>query len=169
MKRPRTGSTPQQLAYATRMFNGGAQSKKEAALLAGYSMKVAENAKAKIESTEGYHNAMIGLATRSNNLMLAALHEFEARGLKDFTNNELIKALNAIGGAWERIEKQRNPDRSKLPPSSNRLQGLFTRKTVTTETVAIDAPAKETASASEPKPIDAEFREAGKEEVDLDF
>lgn len=149
------------------MLNGEADSKKEAALLAGFSMSVAENAKAKIETTEGYHNAMIELAGKSNNLMLAALHEFEARGLKGFSNSELIKALNAIGSAWERVEKQRNPDRGKLPPGSNRLQGIFQRKTTVTETVAVGAPhADDAATPPGPEPTDAEFTET---EQDLDF
>lgn len=154
MKRPRSGSTPRQVAYATRVLNGEGRSKKEAAILSGYSTSVAENVKEKIESTEGYHNAMIQLATRSNNLMLAALHEFEARGLKDFTNAELIKALNAIGSAWERIEKQRNPNPNKLP-EGNRLQGIFKRKTTVVETAEIPVPLE----AAVPVAREAEFHE----------
>lgn len=163
MKRPKTGSTPGQLAYATRMLNGEARSKKEAALLSGFSLTVAENAHAKIETTEGYHNAMIGLATKSNNLMLAALHEFEARGLKGFSNSELIKALNAIGQAWERVEKQRNP--KKEPDGSNRLAGIFKRTTVV-ETAVI-APTKEAAAAPSPEPTDAEYTETSEEDMDF--
>jgi hypothetical protein len=166
MKRPRTGSTPRQLAYATRTLNGNATSKKEAALLSGYTPAVANNAKAKIESTEGYHNAMIVLATKSNNLMLAAMHEFEARGLKDFTNKELVAALNAIGAAWERVEKQRSPNGSKAADGSNRLQGLFTRKTVTETAVIGPAPADDPASASPKKTKEAEFVEV---DPDMDF
>lgn len=164
MKRPAHGSTPKQFAYATRMLNGGADSKKEAALLSGFSMSVAENAKAKIEDTEGYHNAMEELALKSNNLMLAALSQFQARGLDGFTNKELIAALNAIGSAWERVEKQRNPQ--KELPGGNRLAGIFQRKTVT-ETV-IAAPAEVQAQPVPVEATDAEFTEAPSKE-DMDF
>lgn len=168
MKRPKTGSTPKQVAYATRMLSGDADSKKEAALLSGFSMSVAENAAAKIEKTEGYHNAMIGLATKSNNLMLAALHEFEARGLKGFTNSELIKALNAIGSAWERVEKQRAPNKLKTP-EGNRLHGILTRRT-TVETAVLTAPPTEDAATPDARNVtDAEFTETTPDDDLNDF
>lgn len=166
MKRPKTGSTPRQFAYATRMLNGEAGSKKEAALLSGFSMSTAENAKAKIETTEGYHNAMHELALKSNNLMLAALSEFQARGLKDFSNADLIKALNAIGAAWERVEKQRNPNKDPLD-GKNRLAGIFQRKTVT-ETAVIGPASEEAAPPVPHETKDAEFVEKPSEE-DMDF
>lgn len=168
MKRPKTGSTPGQFAYATRMLNGDAASKKEAALLSGFAMSTAENAKAKIETTEGYHNAMIVLATKSNNLMLAAMHEFEARGLSGFSNKELVGALNAIGAAWERVEKQRNP--GKAPGGEgNRLAGIFKRTTVV-ETAVITPQSKEPAAATSPEPKDAEFTETSTlSDEDMDF
>lgn len=167
MKRPKHGSTPKQFAYATRMLNGQADSKKEAALLSGFSMTVAENAHAKIEKTEGYHNAMIVLATKSNNLMLAAMHEFEARGLKNFTNKELVGALNAIGAAWERVEKQRNPH--KEPDGSNRLAGIFKRTTVTeTAVIPPHAPSPEAAATPVPHETkDAEYTETSAEDMDF--
>lgn len=164
MKRPKHGSTPKQFAYATRMLNGQADSKKEAALLSGFSMTVAENAHAKIEKTEGYHNAMFELAVKSNNLMLAALSQFEARGLESFSNGDLIKALNAIGGAWERVEKHRNPQAKD--PGANRLAGIFKRTTVTEEAripVATKAPATPVAAATR----DAEFVETSEEDMDF--
>ncbi len=168
MKRPKNGSTPKQFAFAQRMMGGGGETKREVALLSGYTPSMADNVRAKIENTEGYHNAMAELAHKSNNLMLEALHQFEARGLNGFTNSELIKALNAIGNAWEKIEKQRAPNKIKTP-EGNRLHGLFTRKTVT-ETAVI-GPAAEDALPAVPEDIkDAEYSEAAKpEEIDLDF
>lgn len=152
------------------MLNGGAGSKKEAALLSGYTPAMANNAKAKIEDTEGYHNAMIVLATKSNNLMLAAMHEFEARGLSKFSNKDLVSALNAIGSAWERVEKQRNPSGSKVPEGSNRLAGIFQRKTVTETAVIGPVPTEEPASANQEEPADAEFVETSPEvDPDMDF
>ncbi len=167
MKRPVHGSTPKQFAYATRMLNGQADSKKEAALLSGFSMSVAENAHAKIEKTEGYHNAMEQLALKSNNLMLAALSQFEARGLKDFSNKELIAALNAIGSAWERVEKVRNPNKDPLD-GKNRLAGIFKRTTVT-ETAVIPPVSEEPAPPVSRETTDAEWVEVVPTEEDMNF
>lgn len=139
MKRPRKGSTVKQYAYATRRLNGEGRSKKEIALRSGYTLSMAENAKAKIENTEGYQNAVIVLATESNNLLLAVMSEFKARGLKDFSNADLTKALNAISGAWDRIEKVRAPNKMKTP-EGNPLRAIFTEKTVTKTAVVESIP-----------------------------
>jgi hypothetical protein len=156
MKRPRSGSTVRQVAYATRLLGGQGKHKKEIALLAGYSPTMAENAKAKIEDTEGFKNAVIVLAQRSNNLLQAVMAEFEARGLKKFSNADLVKALNAISGAWERIEKSRAPDRLRTP-AGNPLRAVFEERVTTrvrTATVSAAAPspepAGEAAAASTP-------------------
>lgn len=163
MKRSKTGSTPKQYAYATRRLGGQGRSKKEIALLSGFSQSVAENAKHKIEDTEGYHNAVIQLAVDSNNLLLAAMEEFKARGLKGFTNSELTKALNAISSAWDRIEKVRAPDKMKTP-EGNRLRGVFTRR-VETHTAVIDqVPTEAAASTNQPEIRNAEYKEAEEED-----
>jgi hypothetical protein len=164
MKRPAKGSTIKQYAYATRRLNGQGKSKKEIAKLSGYSTTMAENAKAKIENTEGYKNAVIELAHKSNNLLLAVMSEFEARGLKDFSNKDLNSALNAISGAWDRIEKTRAPNKMKTE-EGNRLRGVFTRRVETQTAVLEEVPAELPASASQSEPIDAEFTEG----PDLDF
>jgi len=129
MKRSKSGSTIKQYAYATRRLNGQGKSKKEIALLSGYTPSMADNAKAKIEDTEGYQNAVIVLAAESNNLLLGVMAEFKARGLKGFSNSELTKALNAISGAWDRIEKKREPNKMKTI-EGNRLRSIFTTQTV---------------------------------------
>lgn len=165
MRRPQKGSTIKQYAYATRRLNGQGRTKKEIALLSGYTKSMAENAKAKIEDTEGYQNAVIVLAGESNNLLLAVMAEFKARGLKKFSNADLTKALNAISGAWDRIEKVRAPNQMKTP-EGNRLRGLFTR---TTETAVIETvpPTEATASAPQQEITDVVAVEAAGD--DLDF
>lgn len=142
MKRKKGGSTIKQVAYATRMMNGKAGSKKEAALLSGFSMSVAENAKYKIESTEGYKNALLNMFTRSNNLMNAAMIEFELRGFGGFTNKDLISALNAITSAWEKIDAKRAPNKMKTP-EGNPLRTIFTERTRTAVIEQGSAPHKE--------------------------
>lgn len=165
MKRPQKGSTTKQYAYATRKLTGGGRSKKEMALLSGFSISTAENAKYKIESTEGYHNAMLEMAVKSNNLVMAAMSEFEARGLGDFSNKDLIGALNAITSAWERIESRRNPAKAK-DPGENPLRAAVMQR-VENQTINMVAP-KEAVATKETKPIDVEpiVRE---EDPDLDF
>lgn len=167
MKRPRSGSTIKQYAYATRRLNGQGNSKKEIALLSGYTPSMAENAKHKIEETEGYQNAVIELAHKSNNLLLAVMAEFKVRGLKDFSNADLTKALNAISGAWDRIEKVRQPDRMKTP-EGNRLRGVFTRRSVTETAILEPVPSEAPASANEPAIVEVQFEEK-QPGIDLDF
>lgn len=92
-----------QMAYAKRVFGAQGQSKRSIALDVGYSTNVANSITSHVESKAGFNNAMAALAIDSNNLALAAMHEFKARGFEDFTNKELIGALNAIGSAWSRF------------------------------------------------------------------
>lgn len=158
MKRPQTGSTPKQYAYATRRLNGDGRSKKEMALLSGFSPAVAENVKAKIEDTEGYKNAVIELATKSNNLLLAAMAEYEARGLKNFSNKDLNAALNAIASAWDRVEKVRAPEKMKTP-QGNPLRAVFTKR-VETQTAVFEPAPEEPATASSPQEETAVIHEA---------
>jgi len=148
MKRPRNGSTTKQYAYAMRRLNGQGDSKKEMALLSGYSQTMAKNPANKIENTEGYQNAMVELAAQSNNLLLGVMAEFKARGLKDFSNKDLNAALNAISGAWDRIEKTRAPNKLKTP-EGNPLRAIFTERTrtATFESAPEEEPVEETATA----------------------
>ena len=151
------------------MRHGGqGESKKEMAILSGFSPSVAENVKAKVEDTEGYKNAVIVLATKSNNLLLAVMAEFEARGMTDFSNSDLTKALNAISGAWDRIEKVRAPNQMKTP-EGNRLRGVFTRRVETQTAVLESVPGEDPAGASLTEPHDAEFTEVPATALDLDF
>lgn len=136
MKRTKKGSTVKQFAYATRMMDGKATSKKENALLSGFSMSVAENAKNKIENTDGFKNAVSVLAYRSNNLLVAVMNEFEVRGLSEFSNKDLVSAMNAISSAWEKIDNKRAPNKMKTP-EGNPLRAVFTRR-VQTDTAVIE-------------------------------
>lgn len=163
MKRPKNGSTVKQYAYATRRLGGQGTSKKEMALLSGFSPSTAENVKHKIEETEGYQNAIIVLAAESNNLLLGVLTEFKKRGLSEFSNKDLNSALNAISGAWDRIEKNRAPNKMQTP-EGNPLRGVFQRR-VETQTVTIEPiPSNETADANV---IHVEARDVS--DPDMDF
>ena len=113
-------STLKQMAYARRVFGAKGETKKEIALDVGYSPNSANSVASHIEQKPGFHNAMAKLALESNNLALAAIHEFQGRGFQDFTNAELISALNVIGNAWEKFNAPlKEGDMSK---SSNKLR-----------------------------------------------
>lgn len=109
-----------QMAYARGLLGATGTDKKRIALQAGYSPYVANSISSHIENQPGFHNAMTKLAYESNNLALAALHEFKSRGFENFTNKELNGALNAIGSAWARFnnagvkERESKDDKNKL-------------------------------------------------------
>ena len=120
MKYGKRGASIKQVAYARRVFGGQGKCKKQIALDVGYSPNVANSISSHIENKPGFNNAMAQLAVDSNNLALAAMHEFKARGFEDFSNKDLVGALNAIGSAWTRFNtvpkdpKGDNPGNNKL-------------------------------------------------------
>lgn len=158
MKRSKVGSTPKQYAYAVKRLNGDGKSKKSIALSVGFSPTVASNAKNKIENTEGYQNAVIQLAAESNNMVLAVMAEYKARGLKKFSNKDLNGALNAIGAAWEKFNKVRAPNGS-LQPENPIKRAIFQK--IENQNITVNNP-KEDAPASGPIPTPVE-------NIDLDF
>jgi len=115
-------SSMKQMAYAKRMLGGQGDSKKQIALNSGYSPQVANSVKSHIEDKAGFNHAMSALALESNNLALSALHEFKARGFKEFTNKELVGALNAIGSAWSKFNAQ--PKEKDPSASGNKLRTI---------------------------------------------
>jgi len=109
-----------QMAYAKRILGGQGISKKQIALDSGYSAAVANSVSSHIENKPGFNNAMSALAVDSNNLALAAMHEFKARGFKEFSNKELVGALNAIGSAWSKFNAQ--PKEKDPTETGNKLR-----------------------------------------------
>lgn len=102
MKIKKTASAQKQMAYAkNRIFTK--MNKQESALAAGYGRDVAETPKSKIEDHMGFQNAVSELSIKSNTLALDIMKEFETRGLSEFSDKNLIAALNAIGAAWARF------------------------------------------------------------------
>ena len=124
------GSTPKQVAYARRLWGGGDyESKKQLALDVGYSPSVANTVGQHIEKSRGFQNAMANLASESNSLALTIMHEFKALGVEDFSNKDLIGALNAIGSAWGRFNnalmKERDMDGPGTKLGGNRLRTVI--------------------------------------------
>lgn len=120
VKIKKTGSTVKQIAYAQRVWGANGRTREEIALDIGYSQAVAKSPGQKIEKTLGFHNAMVKLASESNNLALAAMHEFKARGFKNFSDKDLIGSLNAIANAWSKFNRQEGGN--KKEEKTNRLR-----------------------------------------------
>ena len=136
-----------QMAYARRIFGGDGTSKKQIALDCGYSPYVSNSISSHIENKPGFNNAMAALAIDSNNLALAAMSEFKARGFEDFSNKELVGALNAIGSAWSKFNAMpKEKDNDRL--GSNKLRTVILQQV---ENQTITAPATPT-QPDQPKP-----------------
>jgi len=133
------------MAYARRVFGAKGDSKKNIALDCGYSPNVANSVGTHIESKLGFNNAMSKLALDSNNLALAAMSEFKARGFEDFSNKDLIGALNAIGLAWSKFNAV--PKERQASQSTNKLRTVILQQ-VENQTIAPDATTPATASSA---------------------
>jgi hypothetical protein len=156
----RKGCSMKQMAYAKRVFGAQGTTKKEIALDVGYSPNVANSISSHIENKPGFNNAMAALAIDSNNLALAAMSEFKARGFADFSNKDLIGALNAIGSAWSRfnVVKPTKDDH----PGNNKLRTVILQQ-IENQTVY---PGKEVAPIKKPPVVVAEVVKEGEK---LDF
>jgi hypothetical protein len=130
----KNGSTPQQMAYAMRLFGGQGDSKKQIALNSGYSPSIANNPNQKIETKKGFNNAISKLAAESNCLALSIMAEFKSRGVKDFSNKDLISSLNAIAQAWSKFN---SPNIEHKDSSTNKLRTIVLQR-VENQTVTID-------------------------------
>ncbi len=124
-----------QMAYARKILGGEGTSKKGVALDVGYSPNVANSVSSHIENTSGFNCAMAKLAVDSNNLALAAMHEFKARGFEGFTNKELVGALNAIGSAWSKFNQA--PKEKGPSQSTNKLRTVILQQ-VENQTIKTD-------------------------------
>ncbi len=147
-----------QLAYARRVWGAEGSDKKSIALDVGYSPAVANSVVSKIESRPGFNNAIAKLAADSNNMALTVMSEFKARGLKDFSNKDLVSALNAIAGAWDKFNKGfKESLEPKEDNGKNRLRTVVLQNI--TKQVNITSP-EETATASQKdEALPAEFEE----------
>jgi len=139
-----------QMAYARKLFGADGINKKQIALDCGYSPYVANSVSSHIENKPGFNNAMAALAIDSNNLALAAMSEFKARGFKDFSNKELTGALNAIGNAWGKFNAV--PAEMKEKSETNKLRTVILQQV---ENQTITTP-KETPKVTE-SPKEPEF------------
>lgn len=145
----RNGSTMKQMAYARKLFSADGANKKQIALDVGYSPTTANSIATHIENKPGFNNAMAALAIDSNNLALAAMHEFKARGFEDFSNKDLVAALNAIGGAWAKFNTQVPKDDPLNRNNTNKLRTVILQQ-IENQTIYPDGKKEEVASSKDP-------------------
>ena len=136
-----TGSTLKQTAYARRVYGAMGKDRKHIALDVGYSPSVANDVKAKLESTKGFNNAMAKLAAESNEIATQVMFEFKARGFKGFSNKDLVGSLNAIGNAWSKFnagliatEKENNKNKT----GTNKLRTVILQQ-VERQTIQVES------------------------------
>lgn len=139
MKRTANGSTPRQMAYARKLLNGDGRSKKDIAVSVGFSQTVAENAKAKIETSEGFHNAVQLLSFESGELVTSIMAEFKARGFKKHSIEQLNDTLALMTSVWEKFDKRLNPPERNDNSQENGLRKVLLQK-VNKQTVVVQSP-----------------------------
>lgn len=132
------GSTKKQMDYAKKRIFTTGKNKQQLALEAGFSRAVSATPKSKIEDTPGFKNAVSKLAVKSNNLALSILEEFDKRGVRGFTNKELMMALDSIGRAWDRFTAPPKHHKKIDPEYDNGKNPLRTiiLQTVNKQTIA---------------------------------
>ena len=156
-----------QMAYAKRLLGAQGTSKKAIALDCGYSPFVANSISSHIENQPGFNNAMAALAVQSNNLALAAMSEFKARGFHDFTNKDLIGALNAIGNAWSKFNVQ--PKDKDKTPTGNKLRTVIMQQIENQTLVTENGDTKRTEKRNAVKKPPVVNAEVIKDNEKLDF
>ena len=146
------GSTMKQMAYARRVFGAEGKNKKQIALDVGYAPSVANSIAAHIENKPGFQNAMALLAADSNNVALQVMSEFKARGFTEFSNKDLVGALNAIGNAWAKFNAplMEKPDKEK---GTNKLRTVILQQ-IENQTVNNPPAQKEVPPTPAPEIID---------------
>lgn len=167
MKISKKGSSLRQEAYARRVWGADGSDKKTIALDVGYSPNAAKSVMSKIESRPGFQNAIAKLAHESNNIALEVMSELKARGTREFSNADLIKALTAIAKAWETfnkplMQKPEEPDNGK-----NRLRTVILQRIE--KQVNVTDPKSTEVITPDHGAIKGEVIDIQKEEKELDF
>jgi hypothetical protein len=164
-------STMKQTAYARRVFSADGVNKKQIALDVGYSPNLSNSIVSHIESTAGFQNAISKLACESNNIALSAIAEFKARGFEDFTNKEMISALTAIAGAWEKFSAPARDVEKSNNTSTNKLRTVILQQIENQTVLSSDKPMQVQSETMQNSPKQSEtVRNSPKqEEIDLDF
>jgi len=141
-----------QQAYARRLWAANGKSKKDIALAVGYSEEVANSTLKHIEEAPGFQKAMTKLAQESNSLALAALEQFKLRGLDDFSNKDLVSALNAITKAWSQFSAP--VTKAAPPPSANNKLRTVILQQIENQQNIVSAPKEEEGAKNNKSDLD---------------
>lgn len=112
-----------QKAYALNSLTKGVRSKKEAALMSGYSESAANSVAVKIEGTEGYSNAMRDIAAETGNVVLEIYHTIKNKDLSKEDFKTLVNAAGVLAGAFERFNG--GSKKEATPEKINNLKVIF--------------------------------------------
>ncbi len=115
-----------QKAYARRILGAQGKTKKEIALAVGYSGAVAHNAKAKIENTEGYANAVRDLALETGDVVMYAYASIKNRNLDKEDLKTVLRAVEVLSNAFEKFSNNKNNDEKAL--KNNRLRTVLMQR-----------------------------------------
>lgn len=122
MRRSRNGYTMRQYAYAKNIMGAKGDTKKQIALSVGYSKSVAERPGQKIESTDGFNNAMIQLAGETGNVVLQVFHALKKRDMEKEDTETLLNAVDKLSKAFERFAPVKKKDEQ---PRENPLRAII--------------------------------------------
>ncbi len=131
MKRLKDGATFRQTQYARRILSGQGKNKKEIALSVGYAPSVASSVMSKIESTEGYANAVRSLADETGDIVMLAYASLKKRNLDNESTETILKSINILANAWQVFSNDKKQDQEP-----NRLR-LALNQTIKSQTVNI--------------------------------
>lgn len=129
MKRTKNGYTTKQWAYAQNRYGAKGDSKKEIALVSGYSPSVANSVVGKIESTEGYANALGALAMENGNVALKVYAEIKNRDLSKIDFDKLLNSITVLANAWSVYV----PKNEKTSESGNKLREIVMARVIEAE------------------------------------
>ena len=129
MKRTKNGYTTKQFAYAQNRLGAKGDTKKEIALASGYSLPVANSVVGKIESTEGYANALGALAMENGNVALKVYAELKNRDLSKIDFEKLLSSITILANAWSVYV----PKNEKTSEGGNKLREIVMARVIESE------------------------------------
>lgn len=116
MKRRKDGSTMKQYAYAVKRLSGEGKSRRQLALSVGYAESTANHPAERIESTEGYANAVIELANETGAGILGAIKRLHKEKIPTMQTDELLETVKTLTQAWSTFTAPIKQDPEKALP-----------------------------------------------------
>lgn len=138
MKRTRNGSTPRQYAYAVKKLSGDGKSRRQIALSVGYAPSVANKAVEKVETTEGYANAVMELANETGAGILGAIKRLHKEKIPEMDAKDLLETVKVLTSAWSTFTAPLKQDTDKALPYKALLLQHVEQQTINTKQDQLD-------------------------------